>query len=135
AGKLRVKYFRAPPRAKKTAYDHSLEHPVRQQSRAWQGTGREARKLSDRRLASNSHCLYNNLPIDNYEPPCHMVRNFVVARGLQGRQCGSHRLKTTFRIAVLPSSTTHIAVRIAPVSSAGRSTFCPAKPKGLPSSA
>src|SRR6516165_1601966 len=46
-----------------------------------------------------------------------------------------YRLSTTLRIAVLPLLTARIAVRIAPGSSAGRSTFWPWKPKGLPSSA
>jgi hypothetical protein len=65
AGKLRVKIFFATPRRRKTACDHRLEHDALQQSRAWQGTGREARKLSDRRLASPSDCWYINALIDN----------------------------------------------------------------------
>jgi len=44
AGKLRVKFFPGLPLRRKIASDHRLGHDARQQSKAWQGNGREARK-------------------------------------------------------------------------------------------
>ena len=44
AGKLREENFSGPSPRRKTASVHRLGHDPQQQSQAWQGTGREARK-------------------------------------------------------------------------------------------
>jgi hypothetical protein len=43
-GKLREKFFSELSPHRKIACDQRVEHEIRQQSKTWQGTGREAKK-------------------------------------------------------------------------------------------
>src|ERR1700746_3732930 len=77
-GKLREKIFSELSPHRKIACDQRVEHEIRQESKAWQGTGREAREPSDRRLASPAHCQHTNSLIDNSSWFCYLVRNLAV---------------------------------------------------------
>jgi hypothetical protein len=46
-GKTQGKFFFGAPPSQKIAPDHRLGHDAWDQSKAWQGNGREARKASD----------------------------------------------------------------------------------------
>jgi hypothetical protein len=47
-GKLREKFFSELSPHRKIACDQRVEHEIRQQSKTWQGTGREAKNLGSR---------------------------------------------------------------------------------------
>jgi hypothetical protein len=57
AGKLRVKIFSRFALHRKVFFDQNLARDSPTESKARQGTGREARKFSDRRLALTDHLL------------------------------------------------------------------------------
>ena len=64
-GKLRVKFSSGSPPCRKIELSHRLGHDTHQESKAWQGTGREARKPSDASRHRTDHCQHTNSLIDN----------------------------------------------------------------------
>jgi hypothetical protein len=83
AGKRRVKIFSRFAPYRKVVFNQNLARNSPAESEARQGTGREARKSSGRRLALTDRCYHNNYQIDYLSHVRKMVRNFAVASGRQ----------------------------------------------------
>src|SRR6516164_11115873 len=80
SGKLRVKIFPWHASHRKVHSDQYLAHDSPGESKARQGNGREAHKLSDRHLAPTDHCYHANYSL-TFSHGCHMVRNFSLGSG------------------------------------------------------